>query len=105
MTGNPLVEEGATVTCGHKTGRAEPLAVNGRVTLGGQAAVLLAAPWRVSGCTQPPQTRCVTAAWITGSTRVTSSGVRLVVQGGTAVCAPSPVALQVTAVQSRVVVM
>jgi uncharacterized Zn-binding protein involved in type VI secretion len=105
MTGNPLVEQGATVTCGHKTGRAEPLAVNGRVTLGGRAAVLLAAPWRVSGCTQPPQTRCVTAAWITGSTRVTSSGAPLVVQGGTAVCAPSPVALQVTAVQPRVVVM
>ena len=53
----------------------------------------------------PNMFRAGAESWITGSTRVTSSGVRLVVQGGTAVCAPSPVALQVTAVQSRVVVM
>ena len=72
--------------------------------VGGQATVLLSAPWTVTGCPFPPVSGgpCVTAQWMVGTTRVTSMGQPLVIQGGTATCVPTGVPLTVTAVQPRV---
>ena len=99
-----LVQQGATVLCGH-AGQAQPTAPNPRVLLDGAAAVGLAAPWSVVGCPFPPASGgpCTTATWTTGTVRVTSSGQPLVVQGGSATCVPTGVPLSVTAVQVRVI--
>jgi hypothetical protein len=98
-----LVQQGATVLCGH-SGQAAPTAPNPRVSLSGQAAVSLSAPWTVSACPLPPNAGgpCTTATWTTGTVRVTSSGQPLVVQGGSATCVPTGVPLTVVAAQPRV---
>ena len=98
-----LVQQGAAVMCAHG-GQAQPSAAAARVTLGGQACVLLAAPWTVAGCPLPPNAGgpCAIATWTAGTVRVTSMGQPLVIQGGAAICAPTGVPLTVTVVQPRV---
>jgi len=98
-----LVQQGATVLCSHG-GQAQPTAPNPRVTLSGQSAVSLSAPWTVAGCPFPPNSGgpCVTATWTAGTVRVTSSGEPLVVQGGSATCVPTGVPLSVSVAQPRV---
>jgi hypothetical protein len=98
-----LVQQGATVTCAHG-GQAQPTVPAPRVKLSGQAAVALPPPWTVGGCSLPPQAGgpCVTATWSVGTTRVTSMGQPLVIQGGTAQCVPTGVPLTVASVQVRV---
>ena len=99
-----LAHQGAVVICAHG-GQAMPTTPNPRVTVGGQATVALSAPWTVAGCGLPPNAGgpCVTAQWTSGTTRVTSSGQPLVIQGGSATCAPTGTPLTVTAAQPRVV--
>jgi hypothetical protein len=99
-----LVHQGAAVICAHG-GQAMPTAPNPRVTVSGQATVTLAAPWTIAGCSLPPQAGgpCVTGQWVVGTVRVTSTGQPLVIQGGSAVCVPTGVPLNVVAVQPRVV--
>lgn len=99
-----LVHLGAVVMCSHG-GQAMPTVPNPRVKVSGQATVTLAAPWTVAACPFPPVSGgpCVTAQWVVGTVRVTSMGQPLVIQGGTAMCVPTGVPLQVTAVQPRVV--
>lgn len=101
--GGFLVQMGATVTCSHG-GQAVATAPNSRVTVSGQPTVLLSAPWVVAGCplVPPPLPPCVTATWVTGTTRVTSTGQPLVIQGGQSVCAPTGTPLIVAAAQTRV---
>ena len=98
-----LVQQGATVLCAHG-GQARPAAPSPRVRLGGAAALLLPTPWTVAGCPLPPNAGgpCATATWTTGTTRATSTGQPLVVQGGSATCAPTGVPLTVTVCQVRV---
>ncbi len=98
-----LVQQGATVLCSHG-GQAQPTAPNPRVSLSGQAAVSLSAPWTVSGCPFPPNSGgpCATATWSAGTVRVTSSGEPLVVQSGSATCVPTGVPLSVSVAQPRV---
>lgn len=99
----PLVQQGATVLCGH-AGQSSPTTPNPRVRLGGAPAVGLAAPWTVAGCPLPPNAGgpCATAAWTAGTVRVRSLGQPLVVQTGAATCVPTGVPLQVTVAQLRV---
>lgn len=99
-----VAHQGAVVICAHG-GQAMPTAPNPRVTVTGQPTVLLSAPWTVAGCTLPPAAGgpCVTAMWTTGTTRVTSLGQPLVIQGGSATCAPTGTPLTVASVQPRVV--
>jgi hypothetical protein len=98
-----VAHQGAVVICAHG-GQAMPTAPNPRVTVSGQATVLVSVPWTVAGCPLPPPGGpCVTALWTLGSTRVTSMGQPLVLQGGSATCAPTGTPLTVTAVQPRVV--
>jgi hypothetical protein len=98
-----LVQQGATVLCAH-AGQAQPTAPNPRVKVAGQATVLLTAPWTVAGCPLPPPSGgpCATAQWTAGTTRVTSLGQPLVIQGGSSICAPTGVPLTVAVVQPRV---
>jgi hypothetical protein len=94
-----LAHDGAVTLCAH-AGQARPAVSNPRVKVGGRPTALLTVPWLVTGCAKPGP--CVTAQWVTGTTRVRSAGVPLVIQGGAAVCAPSGGPLSVAVVQPRV---
>lgn len=96
-----LAHEGAVTLCIHAA-QARPAVLNPRVKVGGRPTVVLTTPWLITGCAPPSLPPCVTAQWVTGTTRVRSAGVPLVIQGGTAVCAPSGGPLVVVAVQPRV---
>ncbi|MEU7602711.1 hypothetical protein [Streptomyces sp. NPDC041003] len=97
-----LAHQGATTLCMH-AGQAQPVAPNPRVTVSGQATAVLGVPWLVAGCVpRPGLLPCATAQWMTGTVRVRSVGMPLVIQGGTAVCVPSAGPLAVVAVQPRV---
>jgi hypothetical protein len=100
-----LVHVGATVMCSHG-GQAQPTVPNPRVTVLGQPTVTIAGPYVVAGCAFPPPPAangpCVTAQWLVGSTRVTSSGQPLVVLSSQAICAPTGTPLLITVTQVRV---
>ena len=100
----PVVHLGATVICSHG-GQATPVAPFPRVVVSGQPVVTLTSPYVVAGCPLPPVAGgpCVTAQWVVGSTRVLAGGAPLVLQSGTAVCAPTGVPLIVLVTQPRVV--
>ncbi len=99
-----IVHVGATVLCSH-AGQAQPTVPNARVTVSGQPTVTIAGPYAVAGCTlpTPPAANgpCVTAQWVTGSTRVTSNGQPLVLLDSQALCAPSGTPLLITVTQTR----
>jgi len=103
-----LLHVGATVLCSH-AGQATPTSPNPRVTVSGQPSVLMSAPYVVAGCTLPPPTAangpCVTAQWLTGTTRVTSNGQPLLVQSSQAICAPTGTPLSIVVTQTRVSAM
>jgi hypothetical protein len=98
-----LVNQASTVLCSHG-GQAQPTVPNPRVKVSAQATVLLSAPYTVAGCALPTNVGgpCATAQWTSGSTRVTSMGQPLVIQGGSATCVPTGVPLMVTVTQPRV---
>lgn len=77
---------------------------NPRVTLDGQPTALVSDPWVVAGCplVPPPLPPCVTAQWVTGTTRVTSTGQPLVVMSGQAICVPTGTPLVPVVAQTRV---
>jgi len=96
-----LVHVGAQVMCSHG-GQAQPTAPNPRVTVSAQPTVTIAPPYAVAGCTLPPPIAangpCVTATWLTGSTRVLANGQPLVVQSSSSICAPTGTPLMITPV-------
>jgi hypothetical protein len=100
-----LVHVGAQVLCSHG-GQATPTVPNPRVTVGGQPTVLITGPYVVAGCALPPPPAangpCVSAQWLTGTTRVLSNGQPLVVQSSQAICAPSGTPLLILVTQPRV---
>src|SRR4051794_32725932 len=100
-----LVHVGAQVMCAHG-GQAQPTAPNPRVLVSGQPTVTIVPPYVVAGCTLPPPPAangpCVTATWITGSTRVLSNGQPLVVQSSSSICAPTGTPLIIAVTQTRV---
>ncbi len=100
-----LVHVGAQVLCAHG-GQATPTAPNPRVTVSGQPTTLLSAPYTVAGCPLPPPPNgngpCVTAQWLSGSTRVLSNGQPLVVLSSQALCTPTATPLIIAATQTRV---
>ncbi len=97
-----LLHVGATVLCTHG-GQAQPTVANAHVLVSGQPTLLLTAPYTVAGCTLPSNAGgpCVTAQWVTGTTRVLSNGQPLLVQSGQAVCAPTGTPLLVVMTQTR----
>jgi hypothetical protein len=98
-----LLHVGATVLCAHG-GQATPMSPNPRVLVGGQPTVTQPTPEVVAGCGLPPNLGgpCVTASWVSGSTRVLSNGLPLLVIGSQAVCAPTGTPLLVVQTQLRV---
>jgi len=99
----PIVHLGATVICSHG-GQATPTSPFPRVLVSGQPIATIASPYVVAGCPFPPNSGgpCVTAQWVTGSTRVTSNGQPLVLLDSQAICAPSGTPLLITVTQTRV---
>ncbi len=97
-----LLHAGATVKCSHG-GQVQPTKTNPRVTVSGQPTVVLDAPWRVSGCSLPPQSGpCLTAQFVSAATRVTSNGLPLLLFDSQAVCAPNGTKPIVASTQTRV---
>lgn len=95
---------GATVLCQHG-GQAMPTTPNARVSVSGQPTVLQPGPWTVSACPFAPggaPMPCVTAQWVTGSTRVTSGGQPFLLQDSAAVCAPNGTGVNILVTQVRV---
>lgn len=99
-----LLHLGAQVRCAHG-GLASPTVTNPRVRVSGAPTVLLTAPYGVTGCVFPPPPvangPCVTARWVIGAVRVTSSGQPLAILGGAGVCAPTGTPLLAVSAQTR----
>jgi hypothetical protein len=100
-----LLHQGATVACAHQ-GRAQPMATDPKVKVGGQAVVTQANGYTVSGCTLPPPPSgngpCATAQWTTAATKVSASGVPVLLSTSQAICAPTATPLQVQSTQTKV---
>lgn len=99
-----LMEQGATVLCVHG-GQAMPAVPNPRLTLSGAPSAVTSSPWIVAGCPGVPPAfipPCVTAQWLIGTVRVTSSGQPLVVTSGVAICIPPGTPLLPLVAQTRV---
>jgi len=101
--GGFLIQVGATVMCSHG-GQAMSTSSNPIVLVSGQPTALLSGPWVVAGCplVPPPLPPCVSAQWVTGTTRVTSNGQPLVVSTGQAVSIPNGTPLLPVVMQTRV---
>lgn len=103
-----LLHVGAQVLCSH-AGQATPTVPNPRVTVNGQSTISQTSPYVVAGCSLPPPPTangpCVTAQWISGTTRVTSNGQPLLVQSSQAICTPTGTPLLIVATQTRVSAM
>jgi hypothetical protein len=101
----PLVHLGATVLCSH-AGQAQPAVVNPRVLVSGQPTVPIASIYAVVGCTLPPPPAangpCVTAQFVTASTRILSNGQPLVLLDSQAICTPTATPLMILMTQVRV---
>ena len=104
MPGN-LLHLGAVVLCSHG-GMATPVVPNPRVLVSGQPTVAQPTPWLIAGCANPPPILsngpCVTGQWITGTTRVFSDGMPLVVSAGASVTVLSGTPMLPTVYQVRV---
>jgi len=100
-----LVHVGATVLCSH-AGQAQPTVPNPRVMVNGMPTVAMTSPYVIAGCAFPPPPAangpCVTATWLTGTTRVLSNGQPLLVQSSQAICAPTGTPLIIVMTQTRV---
>ncbi|MEO1208778.1 MAG: hypothetical protein AAFX78_04465 [Cyanobacteria bacterium J06638_20] len=103
-----VLHAGAVVTCAH-AGQAQPTTVSPRVTVSGQPIVVQTASYTIAGCTLPPPPNangpCVTAQWITASTRVTSMGVPILLLDSQAMCVPTGTPLIIGTTQTRVSAM
>src|SRR5256886_12890925 len=103
-----LVHVGAQVLCSH-AGQAQPTVPNPRVSVSGQPTVLMTSAYVIAGCTLPPPTvgngPCVSAQWLSGTTRVTSNGQPLLVQSSQAICTPTGTPLMIVVTQARVSAM
>ncbi len=100
-----LVQVGAQVLCSHG-GQATPTVPNPRVALSGAPSVLLTSPYVIAGCALPPPPAangpCVTGQMLSGTTRVLSNGLPLVVQTSSSVCAPTGTPMLIIVPQPRV---
>lgn len=98
-----LLHVGATVLCSH-AGQAMASVPNARVMVSSQPTALLADPWTVAGCPGIPSSvpPCVTGQWITGSTRVLSNGMPLVIASSQGLGMPSGTPLLPVVMQTRV---
>jgi hypothetical protein len=99
----PILHSGAIVLCAHG-GRATPTTASARVQVAGQPVTTLADLYVVAACPLafPLETRCLTAIFAAGATRVRVGGAAVLLADSPAVCAPNGATLTVLATQSRV---
>ena len=101
-----VLHVGSQVICAHG-GQAQPTVPSARVSVSSQPVVPMPAPWIVAGCGLPPPPLangpCVTAMWVTGSLRVTSMGLPLLLIDSVALCVLSATPLVPLVCQTRVV--
>jgi hypothetical protein len=99
-----LLHQGATVTCAHPPGLAQPTAAVARVKVLGQPIVVQTTQYTVSGCalTGTPNPPCATAQWVTGATRVRALGAPVLLQDSQSMCVPTGTPLTCSVVQARV---
>lgn len=100
-----LLHEGAVVQCMH-AGVAQPIAPNPRVKVSGQPITTLACPYTIAGCADPAPPfgtgPCTIGTWVEGATRVTASGVPVLLQDSQAVCVLPGTGLLIVETQVRV---
>lgn len=99
-----LLHVGATVLCAHG-GQGQATTPNPSVTVGGQPTVLQSAPYTIAGCpfnVSGSPVPCVTASWVTGSVRVTSNGMPLLLIDSQSLCAPNGTPTSNIIIQTRV---
>jgi len=100
-----LVQMGATIICAHG-GQATPVPTNTRVLVGGQPVLLMSDVVTVAGCAFPPPPvangPCVTANFLTGSTRVMVNNVPVVLTSSQSICTPTGTPLTIVVAQLRV---
>ena len=100
-----LLHLGATVLCMHG-GSAEPVVPNERVMVSGQPIVTQTCVYTVAGCGMPPPIAgngpCVTCTWITAATRVTASGIPVLLEDSQAICVLPATGLNIVETQTRV---
>jgi hypothetical protein len=103
-----MAHVGATVLCAHG-GQAQPTVPNPRVTVMGMPTVAMTAPYLIAGCAFPPPIAangpCVSAQFLTGSLRVTSSGQPLLLLDSQAIAVPTGTPLIIAVTQTRVTAM
>jgi hypothetical protein len=99
----PVLQLGATILCGHG-GQVMGLMPSPRVQVGGAPALTQPAPFVVAGCPfASPPGPCVTAAWLTGSTRVLADSQPLLLLDSSGICAPTGAPALPVVAQPRVV--
>lgn len=101
-----LLTTTSTVLCTH-AGIATSTAPSARVTAAGAPVTVQPSQYAITGCTflSPPPLGtgpCLTATWIVGATRVSTTEGPLLLQDSQAICAPTGTPLQVLATQPRV---
>jgi hypothetical protein len=98
-----LLHQGAAVMCAHG-GQMAVIEPNPRVQVSNMPTSTIAAPWQVTGCPGVPGAvpPCVMGQWVSGTTRVTSNGLPLVVQSGSGITAPGGVPHLPVNMQTRV---
>jgi hypothetical protein len=100
----PLVNAASVVLCTHG-GPAQATATNPRVLVAGAPVATMAAPHAVTGCpynVSGSPSPCVTAAWVTGASRVLAGGVPVLLMDSQAICAPNGTPATICATQTRV---
>jgi|ERR1035438_10531608 hypothetical protein len=90
----------AVLLCDHG-GQAEAVISDPRVLVDGAPVVVLPSIYLVNGCSNgpPPLLPCVSGTFITSATRVTASGLPVLLADSVAVCVPTGTGLIVVANQ------
>jgi hypothetical protein len=98
-----VLQTGATMLCSHG-GQVQALVPSARLSVGGAPALTQPSPYVVAGCpfAVSPPGPCVTAQWLTGSTRVLAGGLPLLLIDSIGLCAPTGVPATAVAAQTRV---
>ena len=82
-----------------------PTVTSARVMVSGQPLVTQPAPWTIAGCpfnVSGGPVPCVTAQWVTASTRILSDGMPVLMLDSQSVCIPNGTPLMILTTQTRV---
>jgi hypothetical protein len=99
-----LLHVGAKVLCAHG-GQASPMTPNPRVLVMGQPIVTIDTLYVIAGCGLSPNAGgpCSMAQWVSGSVRVRSNMLPVLLLDSRSICGPTGTPLFPTVTQTRVV--